>query len=219
MSITNTLDPAQIPKSGKISPSLLELRNLKYLDLGGNSFEGNYSPIPQPFGKNSSLLYLSLGGNYFLSGGNLKWLSYFPLLRHLDLNMVNLRQAINWPELVNNLPLLENLNLSQCQLPNLIPPKHPFNSSLSLTVVDLSFNSLSSSVYSWLVNLGGSLVDVNLQSNRLNGSIPDAFGKMISLLHLNLAYNEFAGSIPKSFDNFEPFTIARIAGEQFDRTT
>ncbi|KAH7853061.1 hypothetical protein Vadar_032732 [Vaccinium darrowii] len=67
--------------------------------------------------------------------------------------------------------------LSDCQLPNPVPPAHPLNSSLSLiTFADLSHNSLSS-------------------------SIPDAFGKMISLVHLNLAYNDFPGSIPKSFNN------------------
>ncbi|KAH7841071.1 hypothetical protein Vadar_025155 [Vaccinium darrowii] len=176
---------SSFPLSGKISPSLLELQHLKYLDLSGNDFSGNFSPIPNHhLGNISSLRYLSLGGNqhfqylknYDLSGGNLEWLSYFPLLRHLDLNRVNLSQATNWLELVsNNLPLLEYLSLSGCSLPNLVPP---FNSSLSLiTSVDLSYTYLSSSI------------------------VIDAFGKMISLVHLNLASNDFAGSIPKSFNN------------------
>ncbi|KAI8539596.1 hypothetical protein RHMOL_Rhmol09G0195300 [Rhododendron molle] len=103
------------------------------------------------------------GGNYNLSGENLQWLSYFPLLRHLDLSTVDLSEATNWLELVNdNLPLLEYLNLSDCYLPNQVPPTHPLNSSLYFTVVDLSNNDMSS-------------------------LIPDAFGKMISLVHLNLA--------------------------------
>ncbi|KAH7840886.1 hypothetical protein Vadar_022963 [Vaccinium darrowii] len=115
---------------------------------------------------------------YGLSGGNLEWLSYFPLLRHLDLTGVDLSQATNWFELVsNNLPLLENLSLSLCKLPNPVPPVPPLNSSLSvITSVDLSMNSLSSSIL-------------------------DAFGQMISLVNLNLAYNKFTGSIPNSFAN------------------
>ncbi|KAF7132775.1 hypothetical protein RHSIM_Rhsim09G0139400 [Rhododendron simsii] len=164
--------------TGKISPSLLELQHLKYLDLSRNYFSGNYTPIPNHhLGNVSSLQYLSLGGNYLLSGGNLEWLSYFPLLRHLDLDMVDLSGATNWPELViDNLPLLEYLSLFSCQLPNQVPPTHPLNSSLYLTVVDLSVNSLSS----------------------FN---PDAFGKMRSLVHLNLRSTYFIGGIPKSFAN------------------
>ncbi|GFY94080.1 hypothetical protein Acr_09g0005260 [Actinidia rufa] len=53
----------------------------------------------------------------------------------------------------------------------------------------------------WLFNLSSSLVHVDLQGNYLNGSVPDAFGNMISLEHLNLAYNQFEGGIPKSFAN------------------
>ncbi|XP_058181370.1 receptor-like protein EIX1 [Rhododendron vialii] len=164
--------------TGKISPSLLELQHMKYLDLSGNNFGGNYTPIPNHhLGNVSSLQYLSLGGNYNLSGGNLEWLSYFPLLRHLDLSTFDLSEATNWLELVSdNLPLLEYLNLSDCHLPNQVPPTHPLNSSLYLTVVDLSNNNMFS-------------------------LIPDAFGRMISLVHLNLAYNDFAGRIPKSFAN------------------
>ncbi|KAH7841823.1 hypothetical protein Vadar_034716 [Vaccinium darrowii] len=215
---------SSFPLSGKISPSLLELQHLKYLNLSWNNFSGNYSPIPNHhLGNVSSLRYLSLAGNRFLSGGNLEWLSYFPLLRHLDLTEVDLSQATNWLELVssNNLPLLEHLDLSGCQLPNPVPLAIPLNSSLSvITIIDLSFNSLSSSVYSWLVNLSGSLVDVNLQGNLLNGSIPDAFGKMISLVHLNLASNEFAGGIPMSFNNLSSLQSLDMSGnnltEQLD---
>ncbi|KAI8539589.1 hypothetical protein RHMOL_Rhmol09G0194600 [Rhododendron molle] len=164
--------------TGKISPSFLELQHLEYLDLSENNFGGDYTPISNHHLENvSSLQYLSLGGNYNLSGGNLEWLSYFPLLRHLDLSMVDLSEATNWLELVSdNLPLLEYLNVSDCYLPNQVPPTHPLNSSLYLTVVDLSNNHMSS-------------------------LIPEAFGKMISLVHLNLAYNDFVGRIPKSFAN------------------
>ncbi|KAH7845190.1 hypothetical protein Vadar_031441 [Vaccinium darrowii] len=184
---------------GKISPSLLELQHLKYLDLSGNLLSGNFSPIPNHhLGNFSSLRHLSLGDNPGLSGGNLEWLSYFPLLRHLDLSMVDLRQATNWLELVgNNLPLLEHLSLRGCGLPNPVPPAPPLNSSLSLiTFIDLSANYLSSSIL-------------------------DAFGKMISLVHLYLFDNDFAGTIPKSFANLSSLQSLDMWGnnliEQLDK--
>ncbi|KAF7131811.1 hypothetical protein RHSIM_Rhsim09G0139000 [Rhododendron simsii] len=135
--------------TGKISPSFLELQHLEYLDLSGNNFGGDYIPIPN---------------NHLGNVSSLK---------------VDLSEATNWLELVSdNLPLLEYLNLSDCYLPNQVPPTHPLNSSLYLTVVDLSNNDMSS-------------------------VIPDAFGKMISVVHLNLAYNDFGtnslGHFPRVF--------------------
>ena len=104
--------------TGMISPSLLELRHLKYLNLGRNNFGGGnqipvfiasfsrlqyldlsdnsfYGPIPHQLGNLSNLRYLDLSSNQ-LDGGNIEWLSHLSLLRHLDLSDVNLSQATNW---------------------------------------------------------------------------------------------------------------------------
>ncbi|GFS30241.1 hypothetical protein Acr_00g0010930 [Actinidia rufa] len=250
---------------GKISPSLLELQHLKYLNLGGNDFGGgNQIPvfiasfsrlqyldcggnsfhgpiphqlgnlsslsvsfnlsnsivdvdlsynqlkglIPDSFGNMISLVNLDLSFNHELDGGNIEWLSHLSLLRDLDLRDVNLSQATNWAETINSLPLLKNLHLEFCQLPNVVPPAHPFNSSLSLEVLDLSDNDLSSSIYSWLFNLSNSLVDVDLSSNQLKGLIPDSFGNMISLVNLDLSWNQLEGGIPKK--NPIEYSIAKL---------
>ncbi|KAL6952807.1 hypothetical protein U1Q18_048289 [Sarracenia purpurea var. burkii] len=208
---------------GKISPSLLQLQNLNYLDLSRNSFTG--IPIPEFIGSLSSLQYLdlsssdfsgliphqlmnlsnlrhlNLGYNYYLNVENLEWVSHLSLLSYLGLSSVNLSKAIDWAQSVNNLPLLEKLDLANCSLPDIKPPSPHFNSSKSLYFVDLSKNRLSSSIFSWLSNFSSSLVDIDLSFNQLEGLIPDVFGNMVSLVYLRLIYNQLEGGLPKSFSN------------------
>ncbi|KAL7238529.1 hypothetical protein ACSBR2_004589 [Camellia fascicularis] len=208
---------------GKISPSLLELQHLKYLDLHGNDFvdihipkfigslgklqylnlayNGFSGPIPNQFRNLSNLQYLNLAYNFDVNCGNLEWISHLSLISHLDLTYVNLSKAVNWVQSINNLPLLEELRLSECSLPNITHLSLPFNSSVSLSIFDLSLNDLSSSIYSWLFNFSHSLTDVDLSVNQLKGPIPESFGDMIFLTNLSLGGNYLEGSLPKSFAN------------------
>ncbi|KAJ6760173.1 RECEPTOR KINASE-LIKE PROTEIN XA21 [Salix purpurea] len=73
------------------------------------------------------------------------------------------------------------------------------NSSRSLAAIDLSNNHLSSAIFPWLSNFSNSLVDPGLSFNQLQGSIPDALGKMTSLTNLQLSANQLEGGIPRSF--------------------
>ncbi|KAI8556241.1 hypothetical protein RHMOL_Rhmol05G0237100 [Rhododendron molle] len=184
---------------GKISPSLLELHHLRYLDLSGNAF---YGPIPQQFSNLSNLRHLDLRKNFMLNIENLEWLSRLSLLSHLDLSMVELCKATGWVQSISNLPLLKELHLSDCSLPD-ITNSSSFcsNSSVSLSFVDLSSNGLSSSIYNWLFNFNSSPAYIDLGYNELKGSIPDAFGDMLSLTILSLSWNQLESGLPKSFAN------------------
>ncbi|KAL7228315.1 hypothetical protein ACSBR2_007098 [Camellia fascicularis] len=183
---------------GKISPSLLELQHLKYLDLNENNFHDDITKLRNL----SNLHHLDLSGNKYLKCENLEWLSHLSLLSHLDLTNVNLSKATDWVQSINNLPLLKELRLSHCTLPAITThPPLPFNSSASLSILDLSRNDLSSSIYSWLFNFSSSLIDVDLSSNQLKGPILDSFGGMISLTNLSLHQSQIEGTLPKSFAN------------------
>ncbi|XP_059624900.1 receptor-like protein EIX2 [Cornus florida] len=221
------------PLRGKISPSLFDLQHLKYLDLSYNDFEG--SRIPEFIGSFSRLQYLNLTGAGFsgkvpsqfgnlselcsldlsrndLSVKNLKWLSHLSSLRYLDLSSVDLSEATDWMEATSNLPLLTDLHLSSCRLRAVIPSTLLLiNSSKSLASLNLSVNSLTSSIFSWLCNFNSSLVEVYLSQNNLQGLIPNALGNLKFLTHLDLSSNHLEGGIPKSFGNLSSLQTLHLS--------
>ncbi|XP_050222836.1 receptor-like protein EIX2 [Mercurialis annua] len=213
------------PFGGEISSSLLQLRyltyldlslfdtsrcrslpefigsliNLRYLNLSGSSFTGT---LADRLGNLSRLVSLDIRDNNFDQLENLQFLSHFPALKHLDMSHNNLSRAIDWLEAINKLPSLVSLQLRDCGLSVLIPPRLSFaNASKFLAVIDLRYNSISSSIFPWLFNFNNSLVSLCLENNVLRGPIPCAFGAMISLKQLKLAFNNLEGQIPRSFEN------------------
>lgn len=128
------------PLRGKISPSLLELQHLTYLDLSYNEFGESHIPnfigslsrlrflnlkynnffgtIPHQLGNLTNLRSLHLGaGLSALSVENLECLSDLRLLRHLDLSSVDL-EKVDWLQSINKLSFLSKLHLTWCELPN-----------------------------------------------------------------------------------------------------
>ncbi|CAA2981115.1 receptor 12 [Olea europaea subsp. europaea] len=204
---------------------LSHLSFLSYLDLSGNDF--GRSEIPRFFGSFKKLRHLILSNSNFtgevpcelgnltnlhtldLCGNdlrikNLEWLSHLSLLSYLGLSGVNLMNQTSWLHSITRFSFLEELYLSNCQLPNTMPSFDIFtNSSLPyLSILDLSSNDLTSSfAFHWLFNLSASLTSIDLSYNRLDGLILDAFGELIFLEELCLNNNTFHGGVPKSFGN------------------
>ncbi|GKV36248.1 hypothetical protein SLEP1_g44396 [Rubroshorea leprosula] len=137
--IVDLYDSVTLQLFGKISPSLLHLKHLSYLNLSNNDFGGIQIPkffgslkslkfldlsnagfagkIPPHLGNLSNLQYLSLRDNDLLHDENLHWLSGLSLLKHLDLSFNNLNKASNWFHFVNTLPSLLELHLAGSHLP------------------------------------------------------------------------------------------------------
>ncbi|KAJ4822349.1 hypothetical protein Tsubulata_048140 [Turnera subulata] len=200
---------------GEISPSLLDLKSLDYLDLSMNNFEG--IPIPKFFGSLHTLRYLNLSGAGFggpipphlgnLSGllyldlnsysndridNELHWLSGLSLLKHLKIGNVELSKAeAHWLQAVNMLPSLLELHLPSCGLSTL-PLSIPHVNFSSISVLDLSNNGFNNSTPPWLFNLS-SLAHLDLNSNNLQDENLDEFARLNSLQYLDLSQNSFLG--------------------------
>ncbi|XP_041011415.1 receptor-like protein EIX2 [Juglans microcarpa x Juglans regia] len=185
---------------------VMMLHSLIYLSLSHCSLISTTTPQFLSINANSSsqLLFLDLSYNYELTEAhNLDWLTHFSSLTHLDLSGVDLSQVLNWPNKVTMLPSLIHLSLRYCSLSTTTPQFLSINanSSSQLLFLHLYYNDLTCSIFHWLFNTTTRLVDLDLSDNRLQCSIPDAFGSLNSLRTLNLAENQLVGGIPKSFWN------------------
>ncbi|WJZ95559.1 hypothetical protein VitviT2T_014322 [Vitis vinifera] len=236
--------------SGEISSSLLKLKSLKHLDLSFNTFES--IPIPEFFGSLKNLQYLNISNAGFsgvippnlgnlsrlqyldlssqygngLSADNFEWMIGLISLKHLKMNQVDLSFVrSNWVDVLNKLPFLTELHLSDCRLSGSVSLASVVNFTM-LSVISMRWNYLDSTILELLVNIS-SLTFIDLSYNSLN-SIPLGLNQLPNLQYLNLygngnltgncsqqlregwkkievlilASNNFHGSIPDSIGSF-----------------
>ena len=154
---------------GAMPPELGMLSNLEELYLGDNPFEGS---IPPEFGKLANLRMLYLGGNLTELTGEIP-----PELGNL-MNLIEL--TINWTQLSGRIPAsLGNLK----SLTKLHLRGSNFNPGQLTGVIPRELASLEN------------LRDLNLEYNRLYGSIPPEFAEM-GFHALNLRNNRLTGCVP-----------------------
>ncbi|XP_056176579.1 receptor-like protein EIX2 [Syzygium oleosum] len=231
--LSGDLKPGQA-LGGEISPSLLDVKELNYLDLSMNNFGG--TELPGFIGSLKQLRYLNLsdtsfGGTIPLSLGNLSRLQYLDLsncfaessqndllwlpglssLIYLNLRATDLSKAADhWLREINSLPSLTELRLPNCFLAKL-PFSLPFINVTSLEVLDLSNNNFNSASPRWLFNLTR-LVHLDLNSNGLGGELPDEFMNLASLQELDMSQNSYLkGRLPKSLGSLCDLSVLKLS--------
>ncbi|KAK4275991.1 hypothetical protein QN277_018995 [Acacia crassicarpa] len=188
---------------GDITNAIMQLENLKYLDLGGNT----NIKIQLPKLNWSSIRGLYLDGIHFLgeipdSIGHLKSLE--------ELNLSNCQFEGPIPPSFKSLTQLRSLDLSS----NKFSGGLLFLSILTqLTNLDLSSNKVSGEL-SFLSTLT-QLIDLHLSSNKFSGQIPSSFSNFEHLFHLGLSRNNFSGEIPDVFGKLSELQYLELDNNKF----
>ncbi|KAI3815225.1 hypothetical protein L1987_14886 [Smallanthus sonchifolius] len=184
-----TIDLSDNKLSGPIPTSLFSLPNLQTLNLRSNSFSGT---IPPTISTLKSIQTLDISHNS-LSGSLPNSLSSLTLTR-LDLSFNKLTGPI--PKLPLN--LLELALRSNSLSGFLSNPS--FNELTQLEVVELSDNSLTGTIPSWVFLLP-SLQQLNLANNSFTG-IEISKPLNSNLIAVDAGYNKIVGDLSVNFSEY-----------------
>ena len=222
--IPNFEDVQRNVLKGEMNLCILELEFLSYLDLSKNVFDVIIIPsIQQNITHSSKLVYVDLSPlNKFvdlekmktLHMDSLDWLSSLSSLKYLNFSRIDLHKETNWLQIVNTLPSLLELQLSDCKLNNFRSVEY-LNFTTSIVTLVLSLNNLTSHIPDGFFNLTKDLTYLDLQRSNIYGEIPSSLLNLQNLRDLYLSYNQLQGSIPDAIGNLSSLNSLSVGSNNF----
>ncbi|WVZ15793.1 hypothetical protein V8G54_013359 [Vigna mungo] len=173
------------------------MSQLRYLGLSGNSFSG---ALPFQVGNLPYLQTLRLTGDFDVKPKDADWLSSLSSLTHLAIDGLH---NPDWLHMIHY-PKLRELRLVDCSLSDTHIHSlfySPSNFSNSLTILDLSYNMLTSSTFQLLSNFSLNLQELYLSHNNIVLSSP-VHSTFPSLVILDLSHNMLTSSTFQLLSNF-----------------
>jgi hypothetical protein len=169
--------------------------NLQQIDLSLNNFNGTLKPLENVKGLLSLVAYSnSFTGSFNLSNWN--------SILKIDLHSNQL--SGDFPDLgVASHLALRDFDISFNNFSGTLPNSDAWSSLNSL----FSFNVQGNQFSGQIPDAIGSLLsnDINLSSNKLQGTIPESLFKIAALNSLSLANNKLNGTLPDTFNSLREF--------------
>ncbi|KAM4125991.1 hypothetical protein ACB094_01G354500 [Castanea mollissima] len=191
--------------SGEIPFTLMNLTKLTFLGLSSNNFQG---PIPSSIVHLYNLEVLDVYNNNLNGTMDLCMFLNMKSLGMLDLSHNELSLLIDETCTNATLPKFYGLDLAACNLsefPNFLRNQD------GLQWLSLAYNNIAGHIPEWMWH-----IMLNLQKNKLEGSIPQTWAKGTQLRMINFSENKFQNRLPTSLANLMMLEAIDLGVNQFN---
>jgi Leucine-rich repeat (LRR) protein len=195
--------------TGMLPPSLGTSPQLTDFWVMKNKLTG---PIPASVGQSSVLGSVDFSGNSLT--GTIPEFLPSSQMQFLSLDNNNLNGSI--PSSIGNLHILKGIWLANTTLEGTIPTE--LAQCLNLKYVSFELNQLTGDIGPVINTLPRSLMQLDLDTNLLSGTVPTSIGMLTNLDFLDLGDNNLNGTIPTELGLLSNLEVLDLYSNRFNGT-